>query len=79
MEDKLDLILEQLKNLDKRLTLVENTLQNINNASVKMDDHINFIQKTYNTIRKPLNFMTNRIEVLMGTSSNGNLPEIKNK
>jgi len=77
MEDKLDLILEQLKNLDKRLTLVENTLQNINNASVKMDDHINFIQKTYNTIRKPLNFMTNRIEVLMGTSSNGNLPEIK--
>ena len=43
-----------------------------------MENHIDFVQNTYNIVRRPLNYMTNQIEYLMG-SNNSNLPEIKNK
>lgn len=42
-----------------------------------MNDHISFVETTYNTLRSPLNYFKNKVEAIMGTRSE-KLPEIKN-
>jgi uncharacterized coiled-coil protein SlyX len=76
MESKLDDILESIKNIEKRIDNIEVKLNVIENDCVKMNNHVDFIQSTYKIIRKPLNYLTNKLEVLMGRNEI-KLPEIK--
>ena len=77
-EKKLDLILEYVKDIERRLFLIETSLQINNEACEKMNTHIDFIHNTYNIVRAPLNYITNRVECIMGNSNKHVLPEIKN-
>jgi len=74
--EKLDLILESIKNIETRLNLIEQVL---NKNCSKMEDHINFVESTYNIVRKPLNYLKNKVEGVMGLNQTvKELPEIKN-
>jgi len=78
MEENIKLILESLKNIESRLTLIEQTL---NKNTTKMESHIDFIENTYNVVRTPLNYIKNKVECIMGNSSatkQKDLPQIKN-
>ena len=73
----MDTILESLKNIDLRLSVIENRLNVIENGNSKMNDHILFIEKTYDMVRTPLGYLKNKIEFMMGTSQQLELPAIK--
>ena len=77
--DKCDLILESLKNIETRLTKLEEINNIVQKDCSKMSNHINFIEHTYTLIRTPLGYFKNNIEYLMGnTNNNNNLPLINN-
>jgi len=42
-----------------------------------MDNHISFVQATYNNIRAPVNWVLNRVSSFMGLSQSKELPEIE--
>ena len=53
--------------LNKILELLENDVApNCN----KMSTHIDFIDKVYDTVKSPLNFMCNKVNVLSGNENN---------
>lgn len=51
LESKMELILEKLEKIDK--------LDNINDNCEKMGNHINFIEAVYETVRAPLQYISN--------------------
>lgn len=52
--------------LNKIIELIENDVKpNCN----KMSSHIDFVDKVYDTVKSPLNFMCNKINVLSGNES----------
>ena len=52
LENKMELILEKLEKLEK--------LENIEKNCSKMGNHINFIETVYETVRAPLQFISNK-------------------
>ena len=59
MEDTLKRIDERLERIESHLGLLEKNLSN----------HITFIEKTYKVLRAPLNFISNRVNCIMGRSA----------
>lgn len=79
MEDKLDVILASLKSIETRLDSIEHHLKIVNADCSKMNEHIEFVEKTYNAARTPLNYIKNKVEYMMGSYSSGELPKIEYK
>jgi len=53
--------------LNKIIELIENDVApNCN----KMSSHIDFIDKVYDTVKSPLNFMCNKVNLLSGNQNN---------
>ena len=81
IEDKLDNILDLLKNIEKRIQVIEQQLGNIDGIKtdcVKMRDHIVFIEDTYEIVRSPLNYLKEKIELVMGLPNENELRAITN-
>lgn len=77
MEEKLNMIINMLKNMDERLIKIESKLE-INNISCnKMSEHINFVDDVYNNMRKPLNYIKFNIERIIG-DVHTELPQLSN-
>ena len=66
--DKLDLILEKLNAIEKRLDKIENSCGS-------MDTHIDFVDSVYTTVRRPLDFIVGKVSLLAGDNSRLILPE----
>lgn len=77
MEEKIDSLLISLKSIESRLDNIESHLKIVNKDCSKMNEHIEFIEKTYTAARTPLNYIKNKIEYMMGSSNNGELPKLK--
>jgi hypothetical protein len=70
-EDKLDKLIQAVQSIEKRLDVIEkNTL--------KMDRHINFVEKTYNVVRLPLSWLKSKVEYVAGAPRYEELPPIEN-
>lgn len=75
----LELILDKLNNIEKKLEQIENDLKDINykidnnliNNCEKMGSHVDFVENVYNTVRSPLQYISNSI-----TMKNSVLPQI---
>ena len=75
----LELILDKLNNIEKKLEQIENDLKEINykidnnliNNCEKMGSHVDFVENVYNTVRSPLQYISNSI-----TMKNNVLPQI---
>lgn len=53
--------------LNKIIELIENDVApNCN----KMSSHIDFVDKVYDTVKSPLNFMCNKVNLLSGNQNN---------
>ena len=63
VEKKLDEIEmeETLKNIEARLQKIEETLAETQKDCSKMSSHITFIERTYETLRLPLNYIKSYI------------------
>ncbi len=71
--NKLDYIILLLHTIEVRIENIESHLGNIDEKSKgveqdcsKMREHIQFIETTYEAVRKPLNYITNNIDYMMG-------------
>lgn len=71
MENKLDEIIQSIRNIEKRLDVIENN-------TLKMDRHINFVEKTYNVVRLPLSWLKSKVEYVAGGPRYEELPPIEN-
>ena len=67
--DKIDVIIDMLKNIEERLSNIEKKISNVidNNKTVeedcsKMRQHIDFIENTYSLVRTPLSYLKTKIE-----------------
>jgi hypothetical protein len=85
-KDKLDdiynLILEltqKVNNIEKKLNILLDKNNDIENACSKMNGHIEFVEDTYTNVRAPLNYLKNKIEYMMGRNNDKELPAIKDK
>ena len=73
MEEELKLIMKRLDNIECTQLLILQKLNDINKSTENMDSHINFVEKTYDTVKLPLNYIKTNVEKLMGINSQ-NLP-----
>lgn len=60
-------------------TLMEliKAIEKLDGSCSKMDDHISFVEGTYETLRSPLDYITKNVNRLRGVEST-ELPQIKN-
>lgn len=47
------LVLQKLNDIEKRLQVIEHKLGEQEKNNIKMDEHINFIDNIYDSVRKP--------------------------
>ena len=52
---------EILKNIQSRLESIEQRLEKIENGCSKMSGHVDFVERAYEVIRRPLNFLMERL------------------
>lgn len=78
-------ILEELKKINQKINLLEDKInlliennKNIENGCSKMKEHIDFVENTYSSVRRPLNFIKNKIDYMMGNLNSQELPQITN-
>lgn len=61
IDDRLDLLEYKL---DRILEILEKNTEDCK----KMSSHIDFIEKTYETVKNPLNYICDKVKVLSGNS-----------
>ena len=68
---KLDSLEYKLIDLEVKLNTIIELLENdISPNCKKMSSHIDFIDKVYDSVKSPLNFMCNKVNVLSGNKNN---------
>ena len=58
MEEKIDLIMEELSVIKKKLELINEKLDQTEKNCSKMSEHIDFVDSVYEKIKYPLNCIT---------------------
>ena len=58
MDSKLDLIIEELVSINKKLEILNEKLEIVYKDCSKMSDHIDFINLVYEKLKYPLNCIT---------------------
>ncbi len=76
LEQKIDKIITILTNIETRLDKIEENLNGIKEDNkvveqdcLKMREHIDFVEHTYDAVKMPLNYLKNNIEYIMGSKS----------
>ena len=68
---KLDSLEYKLIDLEVKLNKITDLLErDITPNCKKMSSHIDFIDTVYDTVKSPLNFMCNKINILSGNDNN---------
>ena len=68
---KLDSLEYKLIDLEVKLNKITDLLErDISPNCNKMSSHIDFVDKVYDTVKSPLNFMCNKINILSGNDNN---------
>jgi archaellum component FlaC len=67
MDNSLEKVLESLELIKNKMNDIELRLSTIETSCKGMDNHISLVEKTYNSIRNPLNyFIKNKNKELPG-------------
>mgnify|MGYP003342862989 CR=1 FL=1 len=71
IKSKLDSLEYKLIDLEVKLNKITDLLErDISPNCNKMSSHIDFVDKVYDTVKSPLNFMCNKINILSGNDNN---------
>ena len=72
-------ILHRLEKVEEQLKILIQKIDNLNTSCSRMDNHIDFVEKTYDVLRSPLNLLTNMTATFYGqVEDDNNLPELGN-
>ena len=73
IKSKLDSLEYKLIDLEVKLNKITDLLErDISPNCNKMSTHIDFIDKVYDTVKSPLNFMCNKVNLLSGNDNESN-------
>ena len=64
-----------LARIENYLVKIDELLDKIEHGCGKMQEHIQFVETTYELVRSPLNYIKNRFEYAIGNNNN-ELPKI---
>jgi glycerol-3-phosphate responsive antiterminator len=62
MSETHELILQQLKEISSRLTLIEEKLEYIKKSNDNMNEHIDFVENVYNTVKSPFYYIMSKVK-----------------
>lgn len=74
----MDELKEEIKQLRVEVKELTRQIQILANTCGRMDEHITFVNGVYTTARQPLDFVFTRVNRLMGSADNHELPAIEN-
>jgi archaellum component FlaC len=73
---------ERLKNIEEQISIINNKIDKIIEliqkqqiTQKKLEDHIDFVESTYDTLKSPLNFVKDKINSLTGATARRQLPD----
>ena len=61
---KLKTLQDKLDNLSEMVSQLNENINKLTNTCGRMDDHISFVEATYETLKTPLNFISNKVRYL---------------
>ena len=68
---------QRLAQIEADLKLLTEENQSVKTNCQKMGKHIDFVQDTYEVVRSPLNYLKKKLEFIMGSLPNHDLPQIE--
>ena len=79
MENDLILLKNKIEIIEKKIDkILEKLDDNVINNCNKMGEHINFVENVYQTIKSPLEYVSNKVNIITNNSSVKELPTISN-
>jgi len=75
LEDTIEL---RLNILERKIDIILEIISDNKKNCDKMNDHIEFVEKTYSTLRSPLEYMKNKLNFIQGRGDQENLPILEN-
>ncbi len=63
---KLENIENEIKELKMSVESLIKIIETLTNTCSRMDSHINFVEKTYDTLKYPLNYITEKVSNITG-------------
>jgi len=76
MEDKINELLERVKNLEAILERIVDRTENIQISTQKMDTHINFVEDIYSVVKNPFG---NLLHSYLGYNHTESISKIKSE
>ncbi len=71
-ENKLDILLTKLSNIEIKLEQLEKDVQEIKEQTTKMDGHVDFVNNVYEKVEAPLHYITDKFHYMIGSSTSNN-------
>jgi len=66
---------KKIDNLQNDVSLIKSQFEGLETTCNRMDGHINFVEKTYETLKHPINIFKNKIEQVFGKKEQHMLTE----
>ena len=67
-KSEIDMLKKDLKEVKETVAALVVAVDKLTKVCSRMDDHIDFVEDTYNNLKHPLNFAKTKIERIMGYS-----------
>ena len=58
---------QEIKELRESIILLKLSIENLTKICSRMDSHINFVEKTYDTLKTPLDYLTKKVSYITGS------------
>lgn len=75
------LLRDEMKNefqkLNENILLLTKSINELTKSTSRMDNHINFVEESYETLRSPLDFIVKQVNGLCGIQKTVLLPQIQ--
>lgn len=78
MENEISEIKQEVLKIRQELIELKELVRQLLITCSRMDEHISFVNKTYNTVRKPFALVLNTINRTIGNGEQQTLPHIEN-
>lgn len=66
----LDILKKEMEEMKKTIYKLVESVDKLTKICSRMDDHIDFVENTYDNLKHPINFAKSKIERIMGYSQN---------
>ena len=65
MEEQLDVLENKITGMENKIDKIEELLAKIANDTTRMDSHITFVEKIYETIKSPFHYILGKTEKIL--------------